>query len=240
MAKKENKTTPKSGQDLLESSEALQEKVVGVEHWIESNPKIVLGFIGALILGVGGYFGFKYWRDARNEEGHKEMFQAIRYFEQYIDSNHDSLNVALTGDANNLGFADIATEYSMTEAANLANYYAGAIYLKQGKFSQARLFLEDFSSSDILVQARAYSLVGDTYMEEKAYDKAASFYNKASNYKPNKFFSPVYMMKEALAYEKLNQNAKAIQVYQKIVDEYWDSNEVQNAKKFKARLEGNS
>ena len=35
-------------------------------------------------------------------------------------------------------------------------------YLKQGKFELARLYLEDFSSSDLLIQARAYSLVGDT------------------------------------------------------------------------------
>ena len=69
---------------------------------------------------------------------------------------------------------------------------------------------------------------------------AASFYNKAANYKPNKYFSPVYLMKEALAYEKLNQNDKAIKVYQKIVDEYWESSEMQNAKKYKARLEVNS
>ena len=40
--------------------------------------------------------------------------------------------------------------------------YAGVSYLKQGKFELARLYLEDFSSSDLLIQARAYSLVGDT------------------------------------------------------------------------------
>ena len=122
----------------------------------------------------------------------------------------------------------------------MANYYAGVSYLKQGKFELARLYLEDFSADDLLIQARAYSLVGDSYMEEEKYDDAAKYYNKAANYKPNKYFSPTYLMKEALAYEKLNQNDKAREAYDKIISQYWDSSEYQNARKFKARLEPNS
>ena len=233
MAKEEKK-------DILENPELIQEKVLGAEHWIESNPKIVFSVLGALVLVVGGYFGYQYYVGSQDGLAQKEMFQAVRYFEKYIETGHDSLNIAMKGDGNNLGFEDIINDYGMTKAGNLANFYAGAISLKQGKYKLARLYLEDFSSSDLLVQARAYSLIGDCYMEENDFANAASFYNKAANYKPNKQFSPIYLMKEALAYEKLNQNDKAIQVYQKIVDEYWESSELQNAKKYKARLEINS
>ena len=233
MAKEEKK-------DILENPEALKDKVLGVEHWIEANPKIVIGAVVAILLVVGGYFGYQYYVGNQNEQAQKEMFQAVRYFEKYIESGHDSLNIALNGDGNNLGFIDIVDGYGMSKAGKLANFYAGSIYMRQSKYKLGRLYLEDFSSDDLLVQARAYSLIGDSYMEENDFGNAASFYNKAANYKPNKFFSPVYLMKEALAYEKLNQNDKAIKVYQKIVDEYWESNEIQNAKKYKARLESNS
>jgi len=47
-------------------------------------------------------------------------------------------------------------------------------------------------------------------------------------------------MKAALAYELLQDTVKAKAAYQRIIDEYWDSAEVQNAKKFKARLDNNS
>ena len=238
--KQENKLPAGKAGDILESPEVLQEKVMGVEHWIESNPKIVFSVVGALLLIVGGYFGYRYYIGNQNDQAQQEMFQAIRYFEKYIDSGNDSLNIAMKGDGNNLGFEDIINDFGSTKTGNLANFYAGAICLKQGKFKLGRLYLEDFSSSDLLVQARAYSLIGDSYMEEKDYSNAASFYNKAANYKPNKYFSPVYLMKEALAYEKLNQNDKAIKVYQKIVDEYWESNEFQNARKYKAKLEAKS
>ena len=229
MAKKEEHK-----HELLENPEALKEKLAGAETWLESNPKVVIGFAAAILLVVGGYFGFRYYKDSQNVIAQNEMFQAVFYFEA------DSLDKALNGDGNNLGFLAIADDFGITDAGNLANYYAGVCYLKQGKFELARLYLQDFSSSDLLVQARAYSLVGDTYMEEQKYEDAAAYYSKAANYEPNKYFSPAYLMKEAMAYEKLKQNDKAKEAYEKIITQYWDSGEYQNARKFKARLEGNS
>jgi tetratricopeptide (TPR) repeat protein len=186
------------------------------------------------LLLVGGYFTFQYYIDKQNVEANNEMFQAVFYFES------DSLDLALNGDGNNLGFIDITEEFGMTKAGNLANFYAGVCFLKQGKFKPAILYLEDFSSSDLLVQARAYSLIGDAHMELEEYEEAAGFYTKASSYKPNKFFTPTYLMKAALAYEKLNDTTKAISTYDKIINEYFDSSEYQKARKFKAKLESNS
>ena len=223
--------------DVLENAEALQEKFISVEHWIETNPRIVLGILGAVVLVVGGYFGYQYYVDTQEDQAQKEMFQAVRYFEKYIDAGSDSLKLALEGDGNNLGFLDIIDEYGATPAANLANYYVGVTYMKQGKLKPARLYLEDFRADDQLIQARAWSLIGDTFMEEKDFASAATWYGKASGFNPNKEFSPAYMLKEALAYEKAKQNDKAIGVYQKLVDTWSDSNEASTAKKYLALLQ---
>jgi tetratricopeptide (TPR) repeat protein len=219
---------------LLENPELIQEKLEGIEHWAEKNLKLVIGIIAVLALAIGGFFGYKYYVEKQDVEAQKEMFQAVRYFEA------DSLNLALNGDGNNLGFLQIIDDYGITKAGNLANFYAGAIYLKQGKFPSAIVHLNDFSANDLLVQARAYSLIGDAYMEQKKYDEAAKYYDKAAAYNPNKEFTPTYLMKAALAYEKLNNLEKAKAAYQTIIDTFWDSSEVQNAKKFKAKLETNS
>lgn len=228
MAKKKEK------EELLESPEALAEKLEGAEHWLEQNSKLVTGVVAVVLLLVAGYFGFNFYKSSQDAQAQKEMFQAVYYFEA------DSLSQALNGDGNNLGFIDIIDEYKYSDAANLAHFYAGVAFLKQGKYEAARLYLQDFSSNDLLVQARAYSLIGDAYMEEGKYEDAVTYYNKAANYKSNKFFSPTYLMKAALAYEKLNQNEKAKEAYDKIINQYWESSEYQNARKFKARLEGNS
>jgi tetratricopeptide (TPR) repeat protein len=228
MAKKEE------NKDLLENPEVIQEKLVSAEGWLEQNPKTAIGIVTVILLVIGGYFGYRYYNGNQDTIAQKEMFQAIRYFES------DSLNLALNGDGNILGFLQIIEDYSSTDAGNLANFYAGATYLKQGKYPLAIFHLEDFKSNDLLVQARAYSLIGDAYMEQNNFEEAAKYYSKAASYKPNKEFTPSYLMKAALAYEKLNQNQKAIDAYSTIIEKFWDSSEIQNAKKYKARLEANS
>src|SRR3954470_2081071 len=169
--------------DVLENPDALAHKLEDAEFWLEKHSKLVIGIGAAVLLVVAGYFGFNYYKTTQNEQAQKEMFQAVYYFEA------DSLKLALNGDGNNLGFVDIVKEYGITEAGNLANFYAGAAYLKQGKYESAILYLEDFKSSDLLVQARAYSLIGDAYMEQKKYEEAVKYYNKAAEYKPNKYFT---------------------------------------------------
>jgi len=229
MAKKEEHK-----HELLENPEVLADKLGNAEDWIEKHSKTVIGIAVVIVLCVVGYFGFNYYKTNQNELAQKEMFQAVYYFEA------DSLNLALNGDGNNLGFLDIAKDYGISDAGNLANFYAGYCFLKQGKYESAIDYLEDFKSNDLLVQPRAYSLIGDAYLELNKFDDAVKYYNKASDYKPNKYFTPAYLMKAALAYEKLNQNDKAKEAYEKIITNFWESPEYQNARKYKARLESNS
>lgn len=226
--KKENKN------DLLENPDALAERLGTAENWLERNSKTVFAIVGVVLLAVAGYFGFNYYKKSQDAEAQPQMFQAIYYFEA------DSLSLALNGDGNNLGFINIIEDYKYSAAANLAHFYAGVCYLKQGQYDAAIVYLKDFKADDLLVQARAYSLIGDAYMEKGEFKDAASYYDKAANYEPNKYYSPNYLMKAALAYEKLNQNDKAKEAYSKIITEFFDSPEYQNAVKLKARLETNS
>ena len=91
---------------MLENNEAIKDKLVGAEHWLEDNPKIVFSVLGALVLIVGGYFGYRYWVDTQDDKAQKEMFQAVRYFEA------DSLKLALSGDGNNRSAGSTQSGYS--------------------------------------------------------------------------------------------------------------------------------
>ena len=228
MAKKDTNTG--HGNELLENPEVLAEEITKVEQYLEQNKGLTFGLVALLLIVVGGYFGYNYYIEGQNTKAQTDMFQAVFYYES------DSLGLALNGDGNNLGFKDIISDYSGTEAANLANFYAGSAYLKNGDFKSAVLYLEDFSSSDLLVQAKAYALIGDAYMEQADFQNAVVNYNKAASYKENKYFSPAYLMKAALAYEKLNDTEGALNCYTKIVTDFADASEANDAKKHKARL----
>lgn len=224
--KEENKGT------LLDNPETKADvSLIKTEDFIRKNKNILLAVAGIIVLAIGGFIYYKFQSEKQNVDAQNEMFQAVYYFEA------DSLDKALKGDGKDLGFLDIADEYGNSKAGNLARFYSGVIYLKKGKFDEAIEYLKKFSSDDIILQGRAYSLIGDAYLEQKDLESAIEFYNKAADYYPNEFFSPRYLMKAALAYELNNDYNSAAKVYDKIIEKYSKSMEANDAKKFKARAE---
>ena len=153
------------------------------------------------------------------------------YFEQ------DSLDLALNGTGGNLGLLEVAESYGSTDAGKLANFYVGTIYLQQGKFDESIDYLSNFSSSDLVLQGKAYCLIGDANLEKGNTAEAISAYRKAADYNANKFITPGYLMKLATAYETGNDNSGALGAYTEIVENYPNANEALTAKKYKSMLE---
>jgi predicted negative regulator of RcsB-dependent stress response len=218
-------------ESALENPEVIVEKLSTFEHYIEQNSKKLSMLVGAIVLVVAGYFGYQWWSGTQNEEAQEQMFSAIYYFES------DSLKKALNGDGNHPGFLTIAEDYALTKSGNLANFYIGTIYLKQGKYQDAIDYLGKFSSDDVLIQPRANCLLGDAYLELNDLDKALEHYKKAALHAPNKYFSPRYLMKAALVQELQKNYSDAINTYGTIIEKYYDSQDIAEAKKLKARLE---
>jgi len=230
--KYKKKKAVKKGNELLESPEALAEQLTKTEKYLEKNKKVVLIALGTIAVIVSGFFLGRYYLNNQNNQAQIDMFQAIYYFEA------DSLDLALNGDGNNYGFLDIIDNYGFSKAANLAHFYVGASYLKKGEFEKAIDYLSEFSADDIVVQARAYALIGDACMELNDFRTASEYYNKAANYRPNEYLSPIYLVKAAQAYERLLEYESASDCFDTIIKEYPESSEYQNARKHKARLDG--
>lgn len=230
MAKRKSKEKGK-GTEFYENPEVLAQQLSKTEEFIENNKKVVFGVGGVIALIIVAFFGYRYYMNNLNDEAQKEMFQAVYWYE---DAAYD---LALNGDGNNLGFIAIVEDFGATKSGNLSNFYLGNIYLQQGQFETAIDHLQNFSSSDLLVQARAYSLIGDAYMELGNFSKAATEYGKAANYKSNKEFSPIYLMKQAIAYEKANDLEAAKGSYRKVVKDFSDSKQKTDAEKYLSRLE---
>lgn len=230
MAKKETKKSDQN--ELIENPEVIAEKIVPGEDFLKSNSKILAGVLAVAIVLIGGILFFQYNTQQQNEKAQAEMFQAVYFFEQ------DSVDFALNGDGINKGFLNIIESYPRTDAANLAHFYTGSIYLSQKKFDDALTHLEEFSSDDYLVQAKAYSLVGDANLELGKTEEAIAQYTKAARTNENKFMSPKYLAKLAVAQEEAGKIEDAIKTYTEIEEKYYESFEFAAARKHKARLEG--
>ena len=212
---------------------AVEEAFGKTEQFIEKNQKVILIVIGALIVLVLGFFGFrKYYLQPREKEAQSQMFMAEKYFEM------DSISKALNGDGNYLGFLEIMEQYSMTKSANLAKYYTGICYLKQGQFENAIKYLEKFNGRDKIVAPMAKGGIGDAYLELNQPDQALKYYLEAAEKYKNEFTSPIFYQKIGQVYEIQKDYKKALEYYKLIKKEYPRSFEAQDIDKSIAFAEG--
>lgn len=218
--------------EVLESADVLANRLThGSEDFLTKYKNVLLGLLGVVAAAVIGGILFYNYRNSQEKEAQAAMFQAVYFFEA------DSLNAALKGNGQNEGLLSIAEDYGSTKAGNLANYYAGLAYLKQGKFKEAINYLEDYKSNDLILQGKAFSLLGDANLELGNKKEAVNYYLKAADYNANEFFTPQYLMKAGMAYEASNDYAKATEIYDRIITNYVNAAEVTDAKKYKARAE---
>ena len=216
----------------IENTDAINETLSKSEEFINNNKNKIFTVLGVIVVLLLGFSIFSYIKNNQNNTAQEEMFQAVYYFEK------DSLVQALNGDGNNYGFLEIIDEYGLSDEANLSKFYAGASYLKIGNYENAINYLDEFSSSDLLIQARAYSLIGDAYVEIGDYDNAIYYFKKASNENPNEFFTPSYLLKLAIVYEETGDLESALDTYEEIIEEFKNSPEFQTSLKNKSRIEG--
>ena len=224
MAKTSNPASDKATQHT-------EEKLQQVRSYIERRQQriyIVTGLVLAVTIGI-----FLWQRHQQQQDGaaQSEMFQAVYYFEE------GKFEQALQGDGTYAGFLDIIQDYKLTKAANLAHFYAGVCYMQQQGYEEAIKHLKQFKANDFLLQARAWALIGDALTEQQQYAQATTYYLKAADYKPNEFFTPIYLVKAAQAYEAQQAYQAALRCYQRIIQEYPKAALYEEATKHASRIE---
>jgi len=212
---------------------AVEEALSKTEQFIENKKNLLSYIVLGIVILVAAYMGYtKFILAPKEIDAQSQMFVAEQYFEK------DSLELAIYGDGNYLGFIDIISEYRITKSANLAKYYLGICYLKQGDFDNAIKYLKKYKSKDKMVAPMAKGAIGDAYMELNETDKALEYYLKAAEMNDNELTSPLFLMKAGWTYEILNDFEEAANVYEKIKQEFPRSFEARDIDKYIARAKG--
>jgi predicted negative regulator of RcsB-dependent stress response len=204
--------TEKNNLPVTEANDSV-DKITG--FWYQYSKQILVGFAAVIIIG-GGILAYHYLVSAPNE---KKASEAMRYAEEYF--RQDSVKLALEGDNLNPGFLKIISKFSGTKAANLANFYAGSCYLTMGDFKNAAKHLEDFSTSEPLVKARAKALLADADSELGKKEEAVKLYKEAGTiFDKDDYYSPQYLFRAGYLYESMGKTKEAIEVYKMIKEKY--------------------
>jgi len=207
----------------------VEQTLTSTEQFLEENYKPLLIGLGVVVVLVGLFWLGRMYLGKQNDEAQSQMYQAQKYLEL------DSINLALNGDGNYLGFLDIASEYKFTSAGNLAKYGAGICYLHLGNYEEAIDFLNKYSKKDKVIGSIAIGATGDAYVELGDVEKGISKYLEAADFAGNSFNTPLFLMKAAELYEMNGKYTDALKLYQQIKDEYPASTEGSSIEKYIAR-----
>lgn len=191
------------------------------------NKKAISIAIVAFVLVVAGIICYNtYISGPREQEASTALATGQEYF---ADQQFDK---ALKGDgAGYAGLISIASDYSNTDAGNLANLYAGLCYAGLEKWNEAVKYLDAYSpADDQMVSPAAIAALGNAYAHVKQLDKAVECLKKAASMADgeskngvNNSLSPVFLIQAAEILESQNKKEEALKIYTDIKNKYVNS-----------------
>jgi len=208
----------------------VEQTLTKTEQFLEQNYRVLLTGLGIIVALVGIFWLGRMYINRRNTEAQSQIYQAERYLEM------DSINLALNGDGNYLGFLDIANDYKLTYTGNLARYSAGICYLHLGRYQEAIDILDKYSKKDRIIGSLAIGAAGDAYVELGDLEKGVSKYIEAADYANNSFNTPIFLMKAGEIHELNGNYQEALKIYERILNEFPESTEGSSIEKYIARV----
>ena len=193
-------------------------------------------------------------KKGENPQGLKNVEETLTKTEQFLESNYKALLAGLgvivllvgliwlgklyLNNRNDEAQVQMyqAQRYLESDSLNLARYCAGICFLHLGHYEEAIDYLGKYSKKDKVIGSLAIGAIGDAYVELGDTKKGLSKYLEAAEYADNSFNTPVFLMKAAELYEMENNYSKALQIYQRIKDEYPESTEGTTIDKYIARV----
>ena len=191
------------------------------EAFFEKNKKMIAGVVIAIIVVIAGFLCYHEFIGAPRQE---KASTALARGQEYFDA--EQFDKALNGDgAGYEGFVKIASDYSSTDAGNLANLYAGLCYANLNKWQDAVKYLDNFSAKgDAMISPAAIAAQGNAYAHVGQIDKADS---KAKD-DANNSLSPTFLLQAGELLESQGKTDEANKLYNDIKKKYVNSAIVQS------------
>lgn len=220
-------STKKSEETIVDVAEVYSK----TESFINDNGRKLTYLIFGIIAVIFAFFLYKkFVQEPKSKAAAAEIWKAEYYLEK------DSLDLALNGDGEYLGFEDIAMDYPGTPTGNLANHYAGVCYIQKGDYATGINYLEKASFSDMMAEATRLGALGDAHVQSGDLATGASFYSKAISHSDNEFTAPIYLKKLALTYEELGEKGKAYDAFVRLKNEYANASVSRDIDKYIGRV----
>lgn len=181
-----------------------------------------------LVLAIPGYL---YYHQQQEQEANQRLGQILPVYEQ---GNYQQ---ALDGAGDRTGLLTIADDYSNTDAGNLATFYAANALYRLEKYDRALTYFQRFEKGQDFLGASAFAAQAAIQENKGSLPRAAELYEQAASQYKNKLTAPRYLLNAGQAYEEAGQYEAAMDAYQRIQEEYPESDQATEAEQYMARAE---
>ncbi|MBQ8064931.1 MAG: tetratricopeptide repeat protein [Prevotella sp.] len=210
----------------LKAAPVEEQQVTKTEAFFEKNKKTIIGVVVTFVVIVVGIILFNnYYLEPRANEASTELAKSQELFDQ------QQFEKALPG------FQKVASDYSSTDAGNLAQLYIGLCQAKLGKWQEAVDALESFSDQgDQMISPAAEGALGNAYANLKQLDKAVEHLKKAAKKADNNSLSPTFLIQAGEILESQGKKAEALELYKEVKEKYFNSMQYQTIDKYIERV----
>lgn len=181
-----------------------------------------------LVLAIPGYL---YYHQQQEQEANQRLGQILPVYEQ---GNYQQ---ALDGAGDRTGLLTIADDYSNTDAGNLATFYAANALYRLEEYDRALTYFQRFEKGQDFLGASAFAAQAAIQENKGSLPRAAELYEQAASQYKNKLTAPRYLLNAGQAYEEAGQYEAAMDAYQRIQEEYPESDQATEAEQYMARAE---
>jgi tetratricopeptide (TPR) repeat protein len=198
--------------------------------------KIISISVSVLLIAVLVFLGYRQFMWKPDNEKSKEAYvPALNVIVQEQNKNPNDTKEPSIDPIKKLQGA--VKKYDGKIGGEISKYLLATQYMRNEKYKEALVLLEDISVEDTYVSAMVIGLQGDCKSELKKYAEAVKLYEEASEINENNVTSPMYLFKAGLNSEKLNKNAEANAYYEEIAFHYPNSfvAKQKNMEKYKSR-----
>ncbi len=196
---------------------ALEQQVTKTEAFFEKYKKaIIIAVVAVIAIVVCAILANNYYFEPRQQEASTELGKAQELFV------NDEYEKALPL------FQKVASEYSSTDAGNLAQLYIGICQANLGKWQEAVTALESFNGQDDqMISPAAEGALGNAYANLNQLDKAVEHLKKAAQMADNMSLSPTFLIQAGQILESQGKKADALKLYEEVKTKYFNSMQYQ-------------
>lgn len=195
----------------------------------DEHRRIAQGLGVALLVLVLAIPGYIYYHQQQEQAANQQLSQILPVYEQ------QNYQQALDGTGERAGLLSIADEYGNTDAGNLATFYAANALYQLEEYDRALTYFQRFEKGGDFIGASAFAAQAAIHENKGAFERAADLYEQAAGQYENELTAPRFLLSAGQAYEEAGRYEAAVEVYQRIGENYPDSDQASDAERYMAR-----